>query len=123
MEPALHVTKTDTLIFEYFRLPIYDLAIRFMYRIKTPVEFIWMTDGVVDVLSYLSESSLEEKMQEFALKRLHELLCTRTDGTDGEAEARKHLGWMFDITKVKVVECEMVPKKPDMLVSVFGTVP
>lgn len=102
--PALNITRTDTIRFEYFKLPITDLALRFMYRIVTPVEFVWMTDGVLSMVdSFVNPANYEQ----FALKRFHEILLS--NATD-EAETRKHLAWMFDITKVKVVECQMVPK-------------
>ncbi len=111
-------TKTDTLVFEYVKLPVICTSYRFLYRLKTPFETVWQEDKIYphkrEVVNldglYTSgcvHKELEELIEEFALSTWKSMVY---NSLDSKQELPKELEWMINIEKTEIHKCEIVRK-------------
>lgn len=109
-KPDVVVTKTDTVIMEYFALPVTDTSFRFLYRFLEPVELIWSEGRIPHNLYMTLGEPLEELLADFAVRKWHEMLDMQGLEIDNPQPGTE---WMFKVKDAKIIECEMTRKLPD----------
>lgn len=99
------VTQTNVIEMEYLLLPVVDTSVRFLYRFHTPIDMVWMTDGRVSHwLDKNKGKGLEVLLEEFAVKKVRELVLENTKIEDMPPEAQ----WLLKMDKVRLTRCKIV---------------
>lgn len=102
---TLKVVKTDTVVMEYFPLPVTRLTFDFLFRFKAPVETVWQTGSISHVFTLVADLNFIDRMEEFALLELRKMVVGDKKLEDIPEEAH----WLLEITKAKTIEMKMIP--------------
>lgn len=104
---GLKLMRTDTLEVEFVRMKVDDTFHIFNYRILKPFPTSWRPDTITSV------QILGEGFEPFVKRKAREMFVNLLHMSDPD-NLKKHLPWLFEITKVKLSECVIVPKLEDV---------
>ena len=101
MENILTVKKTDTLVVRFVPLPITGIKLEFLVQIVEPLVFVpsIRSLGVMDMFEVISNNT-EDCLKAHILRHWKEQLFDIAEDSD--------LGWLKNINKVQLIECELL---------------
>jgi hypothetical protein len=109
---TLNVVKTNTVKMEYFKLPMQDLNIRFLYRFLEPMATVWTIGEMT-----LAQTMVSKGFEQFAIDTWNKQIEDSKNDDEYYKTHKELLDKFFEdikATSAEIYECEIVRKTKEV---------